>query len=85
MTLKKKKCTRCGLMKPLAEFYREKRLPDGLTIYCKPCHRKISQGSRDPEKHRTYNREYMRRMRSSQREAARIAASLSKATDPVGL
>lgn len=32
-----KRCTKCGETKPLDAFHRNKRKPDGLEIYCKPC------------------------------------------------
>src|SRR5690348_13487409 len=32
-----KKCTRCGVIKPLTEFYKDRRTKNGLTFWCKPC------------------------------------------------
>ena len=32
-----KKCSKCGETKPLAEFYKCKKKPDGLQFYCKVC------------------------------------------------
>lgn len=35
--MQKKRCTRCKIEKPLKDFHREKRRPDGLRVYCKSC------------------------------------------------
>jgi hypothetical protein len=59
-----KTCRRCGLRKPAEEFYRDKRSSDGLKTECKPCHVTIARATRDPEKKRIANREYMRRLRA---------------------
>ena len=32
-----KKCTKCGVKKPLSEFYRHQQTSDGLRGECKPC------------------------------------------------
>lgn len=32
-----KKCTKCGIEKPLSEFYKNKTNKDGLQKRCKPC------------------------------------------------
>lgn len=34
-----KKCRRCHITKPFIDFYLEKRNKDGLTSYCKICHK----------------------------------------------
>ncbi len=31
-------CTKCGNLKPLSEFYKDKRNTDGLKSQCKTCH-----------------------------------------------
>jgi hypothetical protein len=33
-----KRCPDCGKYKPLDQFPRNKRMPDGRHAYCKPCH-----------------------------------------------
>lgn len=33
----RKRCSRCGEEKPLSEFYRRARSPDGLQSWCKAC------------------------------------------------
>jgi hypothetical protein len=58
-----KRCRRCGETKPASDFYREKRASDGLKTECKECHKRTTMESRDPEKKRAANREYMRRWR----------------------
>lgn len=32
-----KKCPDCGEEKPISEYWKNKRMPDGLYFYCKPC------------------------------------------------
>ena len=32
-----KRCPRCDRLRPPGEFFKNKRTPDGLTTYCKPC------------------------------------------------
>lgn len=34
-----KACTKCGETKPLTEFYSHKLTKDGLSVWCKECHR----------------------------------------------
>lgn len=65
-----KVCRRCGgEPKPIAEFYTDKRASDGLQSECRTCHGEIAVASRDPEKKRRANRDYMRRMRADRRAA----------------
>ena len=51
-----KACLRCGVVKPLGNFFHNSWRPDGLTAYCKPCVSKVSRewGRRHPEKLRAY-------------------------------
>ena len=32
-----KRCSRCGEIKPVDDFYKDRKMKDGLTIYCKAC------------------------------------------------
>jgi hypothetical protein len=32
-----KACTKCGVVKALTEYHKERRKADGLTVYCKSC------------------------------------------------
>ena len=34
-----KRCSKCGQVKPIGDFYRNKRAKDGLISYCKQCHK----------------------------------------------
>lgn len=60
-----KQCRRCGDVKPMSEFYRDSRASDGLKSECKACHCAVAAETRDPEKKRAANREYMRRWRAA--------------------
>lgn len=62
--LTNKRCRRCGHERPIAEFYKDKRSSDGHKSQCKACHKEVNIATRDPEKKRAANREYMRRART---------------------
>jgi len=59
-----KRCTKCGVKKPIAKFSGDKIRPDGKSPWCKTCHVKnqlrwlAKPGKR--EKMRTYQREWAR-------------------------
>jgi 5-methylcytosine-specific restriction endonuclease McrA len=38
-----KKCAKCGEVKPLAEFSKNKAKPDGLNLWCKGCYREYAR------------------------------------------
>jgi hypothetical protein len=59
-----KVCRRCREQKSVAEFYADRRASDGLKTDCKSCHSSVNVATRDPEKKRAANREYMRRTRA---------------------
>lgn len=59
-----KVCRRCGETKSAEEFYADRRASDGLKTECKKCHSSVSVATRDVEKKRATNREFMRRSRS---------------------
>lgn len=42
-----KKCTQCGTIKPLVEFYKAKGYKDGLSSWCHYCHKKYYQQHRE--------------------------------------
>lgn len=44
-------CTKCGVAKDEAEFYRDSRSKDGLRAWCKPCHKAdcAARAAADPE------------------------------------
>ena len=57
--IKKKKCSRCGKVKPVSEFSKSKYRKDGLRIYCKICDKEKSKQFRKehPEYHKKYREE----------------------------
>ena len=56
-----KRCSKCHELKPETEFYKDCRTKDGLKCQCKKCHCKTSVETRDEDKHRNQNKEYMRK------------------------
>lgn len=54
-----KRCSKCGKEKPLEEFHRRRRSPDGRTEQCKPCcsARQAAYRAKDPERVREMRRE----------------------------
>jgi hypothetical protein len=55
---REKKCTKCEKVKNLDEFYKNKNKKDGLTCWCKICHKKYQnseQGKIIADKHRKNN------------------------------
>ena len=58
--VKTKRCSRCGRILPLSEFYKDKRAKDGLRSECKQCN-KATQAEyykANKEKKATYDAEY---------------------------
>jgi len=49
-----KRCKKCELDKPVGEYYRHKRSPDGLEYRCKACSRQASRewNRKNPERHK---------------------------------
>ena len=47
-----KKCTKCGLIKPVKSFHRHSTKPDGLQCWCKSCKSEISKIRTYDDKHR---------------------------------
>ena len=62
-----KKCPKCDLEKPLAEFQKNKKRYDGLQSYCRICMNAYHVN----RPHRTYSAEYYRRNAEKLREQAR--------------
>ena len=56
-----KQCSKCHTEKAESEFYTDKRTPDGLKCQCKKCHYQTTISTRDLNKKRDSNKEYMRR------------------------
>ena len=65
-----KTCTKCGVVKPLDDFHRDKRSPDGRRSDCKECvreyKRRYLEENRDKERER--NRRYHEENRDKVRE-----------------
>lgn len=63
--MKTKRCTKCGEVKPLSEFWRNKRVKNGRTSRCKSClyayHRKWSK--KNAEHVREYKRQWFQENR----------------------
>ena len=68
-----KKCTRCGLVKPLDEFQRRAEMKDGRRSACRQCSNAQlrEQRSADPESHRDAIRRHRERNREAVRERDR--------------
>jgi hypothetical protein len=60
-----KTCSRCGVTKPVTEFYAHPKTADGLLGKCKPCHRAdvIANRNANLERYRAYDRQRGARMR----------------------
>jgi hypothetical protein len=79
--LGKKRCTRCGRVKPLDRFRRDKQAPGGRTTRCKKCKREIKKqkaaAEREEKKRRLDKiRENMRQRGVSQKTCLRCERSL---------
>lgn len=72
-----KKCRRCGVIKPLAGFYRDSRAVDRRKTECKQCHVGTAITSRDATKKQITNRDYMRRWRAKKRASSEVAIRIS--------
>lgn len=54
-----KKCSKCGEIKELGEFYKNKKAIDGVTWYCKNCQKENSLKNRlNKEDKKEYNKQY---------------------------
>lgn len=68
-----KACTKCGEVKPLDEFYKDKRRVDGRRPHCKKCVAEYRRRYREenPEKEREQNRRYYEKNREGRLEQRR--------------
>lgn len=64
-----KRCTKCHKVKPLSEYYRDKRATDGLHSSCKECHRQLTRDNmrrkRKSAEYRAWEKEYLKRFKRS--------------------
>lgn len=64
-----KRCTKCGKLKPEAEYYKDKRASDGLHSSCKDCHRALTRDNmrkkREDAAYREWEREYLKQFKRS--------------------
>lgn len=58
-----KTCSTCKQVKPLTDFYKDKRTPDGLKSQCKKCHTICNIKTRNINNKRENNRNFMRNAR----------------------
>lgn len=65
-----KRCTVCGLEKPLSEFYKDKRMTSGRTSECKECHKRQANNYyyNNWGKVREYQAEYLDTHRNEAKE-----------------
>ena len=79
-----KACPKCGEVKPLSGFYRNRSLPDGHDRRCIPCHRESIDASRakrkaeDPEGFRLRNLQSVVRYRARTGDARNKAMGAAK-------
>ena len=68
-----KTCTKCGVVKPLDDFHRDKRRPDGRRPDCKECVREYKRcyHEENRDKRLEYNRRYYEENRNKAREYRR--------------
>jgi hypothetical protein len=64
-------CPTCRRALPSKEFYVKKQAANGLSSQCRRCHNQGSIRTRNPENHRRYNREFMRKAVRRDREKFR--------------
>jgi hypothetical protein len=76
LTRTEKCCRRCGVLKPLSDFYTDHRSLDGHHTNCKPCHQQLTLTTLDPDKRRKANREWMRRWKKQMRENCIVQRTL---------
>lgn len=63
--LTEKTCTKCGITKPIEEFYRKRSTKDGLRPECKSCTKAVN------DKYKKANRDYLNEKKREYREANR--------------
>lgn len=76
------RCGKCGNFKPYEDFYKNKRTILGITYECKKCHCETSVRTRDKNKSRKTNKEYMRRAYQKNPDKIRAYWRTRSETDP---
>jgi len=58
--MNKKKCNKCGKIKPDLEFYKNPNAPDGLAYHCRDCHREYADKWKEEnkKKYEEWRKEY---------------------------
>ena len=67
-----KVCSQCGVEKPRTEYYRDKRLKDGLLAACKSCKNERNKAWRveNPDRFSDLNAAWSKRNRQSRRDSS---------------
>jgi hypothetical protein len=65
-----KKCSKCGEVKPINEFYKHKMQKDGLNSQCKCCVNKTNEEYRKkhPKERRKYQKKYLNKYKKEHKE-----------------
>lgn len=71
MSAESKACTKCGEVKPAAEFYKDRRRKSGLYSWCKECFRGHCRDAYDPAKARERHHRWRQRPESREMERAK--------------
>jgi len=68
-----KACTKCGAVKPLGEFSKDKRKKDGVQVYCKKCSCEIAREYRknNPEKRSESRKKYEEKNKEKIKQAGK--------------
>ena len=68
-----KKCSKCGKIKPLSEFFKDKYRKDGKCIYCKECVVEYYQKNKQEisKRHKKYHQKNKEKIRKLQKEYRR--------------
>lgn len=72
-----KRCTKCGVSKPLSEFYNHNTTKDGLTYQCKECMTAYRKANKE------HYRLYMKNLRLTKNEIIKEARNKSARNRPI--
>lgn len=68
-------CPRCGDLKPITDYPRNRSRPDGRSAYCRPCHNQVGREYRATE--HGHDAVAASRRRSYERRKARFDAAVA--------